>query len=175
MTRNISRALPALALAGALLFGTAGCKKSVETSSTTSLGSTTTETTSTSPGAGAAPAPAEATSPGAPGAVRLVDVTLGNSLKADKTVQNATETFSPKDTIFAAVRTEGSGTATIEAKWMYKDNQVVKTDSRTINPTGPAVTEFSIQKPEGWKAGDYRVEISVSGVPTGVSKAFKVI
>jgi hypothetical protein len=174
MTRFIARGLPAIALAAALSFGAAGCKKSVETSSTTSLGSTTTETTSTTPGA-AASAPAATTSPGAAGAVRLVDVTLGNSLKADKTVQNATDTFSPKDTIFAAVRTEGAGTATIEAKWTYKDNQVVKTDSQTINPTGPAVTEFSIQKPEGWPAGDYRVEVSVSGGPAGVSKAFKVI
>jgi len=37
------------------------------------------------------------------------------------------------------------------------------------------VTEFSIQKPEGWPAGDYSVEILVSGTTAAVSKAFKVI
>jgi len=148
----------------------AGCKGKVETSSTTSLGSSTAETAATTPavaGAAANPAPGQA--------VRVVDVTIGNSVKPDNTVQNVTDTFSPKDTIFAAVRTEGAGTATLEVKWTYKDSQTVKTDTKTINPTGAAVTEFSIQKPEGWPAGDYRVDILVSGTTATVSKAFKVV
>jgi len=41
--------------------------------------------------------------------------------------------------------------------------------------TGAAVTEFPIQKPEGWPAGDYRVDILVSGTTATVSKAFKVM
>lgn len=124
-----------------------------------------------------APAAASAAGPAASasGTVRLVDVELGNSVRPDKSVQSATETFAPNDTIFAAVKTDGAGTATIEAKWTYKDGQVVKTDSRTIDPTGPAVTDFSIEKPGGWPTGDYKVEISVDGTPTGVSKGFKVI
>jgi hypothetical protein len=161
--------IPALALAALAAVTAEGCKKSVETSSTTSLGSTSAETATTPA------APASSASVGDSGAVRLVDVTLGNLLRSDKTVESAKETFSPKDTIFAAVRTDGAGTATLEAKWTYKDNQVVKTDSRTINPTGPTVTEFSIQKPEGWPTGDYRVDILVSGTAAGVSKKFKVI
>jgi len=52
---------------------------------------------------------------------------------------------------------------------------VVHPDGRAINPTGPAVTEFSIQKPEGWPAGDYSGEILFSGTTAAVSKAFKVI
>jgi hypothetical protein len=170
MTRISRRALPAPLLMAILAVGMiplAGCRKKVETSSTTSLPSTTGQTASTTP------AVVEPASPGE--AVRVVDVTLGNSLKPDNTVQNVTSTFSPKDTIFAAVKTEGAGTATLEVKWTDKKGQVVKTDSRTINPTGPAVTEFSIQKPEGWPAGDYTVEILISGTTAAVSKAFKVI
>ena len=173
MTRIPRRAQPVLILVLTAVWGlsfAAGCKKRVEMSSTTSLGSTTAETAATTPavaGAATTPAPGEA--------VRVVDVTLGTSLRPDNTVQNVTTTFSPKDTIFAAVRTDGAGTATLEVKWTYKDSQVVKTDSRTINPTGAAVTEFSIQKPEGWPAGDYRVDVLVSGTTAAVSKAFKVI
>jgi hypothetical protein len=173
MTRISRRALPTpviLLLAVGLIPSATGCKKSVETSSTTSLGSSTAETAATTPavaGAATTPAPGEA--------VRVVDVTIGNSLRPDNTVQNVTSTFSPKDTIFAAVRTEGAGTATLEVKWTYKDSQTVKTDSKTINPTGPAVTEFSIQKPEGWPAGDYKVDVLVSGTTATVSKAFKVV
>jgi len=168
--RRTQRALILVFVAVSGLSIAAGCKKGVETSSTTSLGSSTAETAATTPavaGAATTPAPGEA--------VRVTDVTLGNSLRPDNTVQNATDTFSPKDTIFAAVRTEGAGTATLEVKWTYKEAQVVKTDSRTINPTGAAVTEFSIQKPEGWPAGDYKVDVLISGTTATVSKAFKVI
>ena len=172
MTRIPRRSRPSVVLVLAAVCGlslAAGCRKKVETSSTTSLDSTTGQAPPTTPAVGgaAAPAPGEA--------VRIVDVTLGNSLKPDNTVQNVTSTFSPKDTIFAAIRTEGAGTATLEVKWAYKDSQVVKTDTRTINPTGAAVTEFSIQKPEGWPAGDYRVDVLVSGTTATVSKTFKVV
>jgi hypothetical protein len=64
--------------------------------------------------------------------------------------------------------------ATIYAKWTYQDGQTVKTDSRAIAPTGPAVTEFSIQKPEGWPKGGYKVDISVDGQAAASSKSFRV-
>ena len=171
MTRFSSGRLPrlpfALALALALPIAAlaAGCRKTSKAS-----GAVSESDYASAPAAGTPAAPAAAT-----GTVRLVEVELGNSVRPDKTVQSATETFAPNDTIFAAVKTDGTGTATIEAKWTYKDGQVVKTDSRTIDPTGPAVTDFSIEKPGGWPTGDYKVEISVSGTPTGVSKGFKVI
>jgi hypothetical protein len=60
-------------------------------------------------------------------------------------------------------------------KWTDKKGQTIKTDYRTSNPTGAAVTDFSIQKPGGWPAGDYSVEVLVRGTTAAVSKAFKVI
>ena len=126
----------------------------------------------------APPPPAvEATAPpaAAPAAsVRVTDVQLGKSLGPDKKVQSPTETFAPKDTIFAVVITDGSGPATtIGAKWTFQDGQTVKEDSRSITPTGPAATEFSIQKPTGWPKGSYKVDITVNGQP-GTSKGFRV-
>ena len=70
------------------------------------------------------------------------------SLGPDKTVAAAADTFKPKDTIFAVVSTDGSApSSTIHVKWTYqgKETQTVKEDSRTISPTGPATSEFSIQ------------------------------
>ena len=127
------------------------------------------------------PATSTAPEPGAPGitytapaaAVRVTEVQVGKSLGPDKKVSAASDTFAPKDTIFASVSTEGSGTATVHAKWTFQDGQVVKEDSRSISPTGPAVTEFSIQKPGGWPKGNYKVEISLDGTPAA-TKEFRV-
>jgi hypothetical protein len=105
--------------------------------------------------------------------VRVTDVQLGSSLAADKKVTAPTDTFSPKDTIFASVATEGSGSTTLRAKWTFQDGQTVKEDSRTISPSGNAQTEFSIQKPDGWPKGNYKVEISADGQPA-VAKDFKI-
>jgi len=114
----------------------------------------------------AAPTPAPA--------VTISDVSLGSSLGADKKVAKASDTFKPKDTIFAVVSTNGSAaSSTIHVKWTYQDGQTVKEDSRTIAPTGPATTEFSIQKPSGWPKGDYKVEASVDG-GAATTKSFKV-
>lgn len=106
--------------------------------------------------------------------VTVTDVSLGSSLGADKKVAKASDTFKPKETIFAVVSTDGSAaSSTIHVKWTFQDGQTVKEDSRTIAPTGPATTEFSIQKPSGWPKGDYKVEVTVDG-GTPTTKSFKV-
>jgi hypothetical protein len=118
-------------------------------------------------------APVEPTPVPAP-AVTVTDLSLGKSVGADKKVQTPTDTFSPKDTIFAAVSTNGSApSSVISVKWTFGDGQTVKEDSKTIAPTGPAVTEFSIQKPTGWPKGNYKIDVTVDGKP-GPSKTFKV-
>lgn len=118
----------------------------------------------------AAPIPTAVPAP----AITVTDVSLGKSVGADKKVQTPTDTFAPKDTIFASVSTDGTApTSTIAVKWTFQDGQTVKEDSKTITPTGPAATEFSIQKPGGWPKGTYKVEVTVDGKP-GPSKSFTV-
>ncbi len=112
--------------------------------------------------------------PTAAPAMTVVDVSLGKSLGADKKVAASMDTFKPRDTVFVVVQTDGSAaSSTINVKWIYQDGQVVKEDSRTITSSGPATTEFSIQKASGWPKGDYRVEIVVDGQPA-TTKSFKV-
>lgn len=119
----------------------------------------------TAPAAAPAPAPAPA--------VAFVLVDLGSAVGADQKVTTPATTFAPKDTIYAAVDTSGAGTATLDAKWTYQDGQTVKEDSKSIAPTGPATTTFSISKPDGWPAGDYHVAISLNGTQVA-TKDFSV-
>ena len=107
-------------------------------------------------------------------AVRVTDLSLGKSVGADKKVSASTDTFAPKDTIFASVSTDGAAPSSVIAvKWTFQDGQTVKEDSKSIAPTGPTTTEFSIQKPTGWPKGNYKVDVTVDGKP-GPSKSFKV-
>jgi len=124
------------------------------------------------PPAATTPAPVPAPAP-APAVVSVSSVDLGSAVGADEKVTAATTAFTPKDTIYASVATSGSGTATLAAKWTYQTGQTVKEDSKSITPTGPAVTAFHISKPDGWPAGNYKVEISLNGQAAG-SKDFSV-
>jgi hypothetical protein len=157
--RRLSRiAAAALALALPL----AACKKSETTTTTTTAEAPTAAPLATSPAVPAA------------SAVKITELTTGKSVGADKKVQTPTDTFAPGDTIFVSVATDGSAPAAIlRAHWTYQGGQVVKEDSRSISPTGPANTEFSIQKPGGWPKGNYTVEVSVDG-GTPTTKTFTV-
>lgn len=141
----------ALAL-GLAVAATAGCKKSAPPQEEASAPA-------------AAPAAAE---------FKVSTIDLGRSIGPDKRVTAASSTFKPKDTIYVSVATEGAAPSkTISARWTYEDGQVVKEDTQSIAPTGPASTEFHIAKPTGWPAGKYKVEIAVDGASAG-SKDFEV-
>lgn len=119
------------------------------------------------------PATPPASAPATSEAVSVASIDLGSAVGADQKVTTATTTFNPKDSIYAAVSTTGSGNATLAAKWTYQDGQTVKEDSKTIAATGPATTSFEISKPDGWPAGNYKVEVTLNGQPAG-SKDFSV-
>ncbi len=123
--------------------------------------------TSTSTSASASPSAA---------AVTVGTITLGNAIGAGKKVSQAADSFGKNDTIYASIDTIGAGSATLKAKWTYRKSgqeSVVKEDSQTITPTGPASSEFHISKPDGWPAGDYQVEIFVADKAAGM-KTFTV-
>ena len=96
--------------------------------------------------------------------LRVEEVDLGTSVDANRRVLDDIDDFRPTDTIYASVRTVGSGSgATLTARWTFEDGQVVDESSQTISPTGPANTEFHISMPEGFPVGDYEVEILLNG------------
>jgi hypothetical protein len=117
----------------------------------------------------AAPAPAPA-----PPAFAVQGIELGKSIGADKKVTAPSTSFGRRDTIYASVATEGAAPSkTISAKWTFQDGQVVKEQSESIAPTGPAATEFHISKKGPWPVGKYKVEVSVDGASAG-SKDFEI-
>jgi hypothetical protein len=131
----------------------------------------------TPPGAAttAMPAPATAAPPAAstvggpmatatPPATSLIisSVDLGNAVGADHKVTKPGTTFAKADTIHASVATDGSKASTVTARWTFQDGQVVHTEDKSV-PAGPQVTDFSISKPDGWPAGDYKLEVLVDG------------
>ena len=114
------------------------------------------------------PPPAAAAPPAANAPIQVTDLTLGSSIAPDKTVAMATYEFAPTDTIYLSVRTTGSSPgSTLGATWTYQDGQTVEQQSQQIAPTGPATTEFHIQKPDGWPTGMYKVQVHLDGVESG--------
>jgi hypothetical protein len=153
--RNVRRASTGLILALTLgAMAAPGCKKEPEP--------------------GTVPGTVPANAPLAEKKIQVTKVELGNELDSDKRIKAPATTFSTKDTIFASVVTEGIGApAELGAKWTFQDGQVVNETKRPIAPSAVAVTEFSIQKPDGWPAGDYKLEISLDGKPVD-TKTFKI-
>ena len=116
----------------------------------------------TAQGAGGAVVP-PATTP-QPAALQVADVKLGNKLDANKQVANATDSFAPRDTIFASVHTTGAAqNAQIVGRFTFQDGQVVDERTESISPTGDAYTEFHIAKPSGWPAGKYTLHVLLNG------------
>jgi hypothetical protein len=116
--------------------------------------------------------------PATQGGLTIADIDVGRSVATDKTIADKTDTFRPGDTFYVAVKTVGSApTATLVAHWSYEDGQRINVATQTIAPSGPAVTEFHVSRPngpgDGWPTGDYKVEIVLNGVSAGTEK-FKV-
>jgi hypothetical protein len=124
------------------------------------------------------PAATEAPATTLPAPVSVSAVALGTAIGTDKRVAAATETFSPKDTIYASVETAGTGHAKLRARWSFvKGDKTAKVDETAIDidAAGPAVNEFHISKPSGWPKGDYKLEVFLGDAESPVAtRTFKV-
>jgi hypothetical protein len=154
MTMKFRHARPALALLAVVALGACGKKEPPPPPPT--------------------PIPAPTAVP-TPVPFKVVSVDLGKSIGDDKKIKDAATTFGPKDTIYAAVSTEGvAAKATLKARWTYgAKGQLVNEEARDIAPTGPAVTEFHVAKASGWPVGHYKVEVSADGT-VAATKEFEV-
>lgn len=113
-----------------------------------------------------------------PAPVGVRSVTLGNAIGPDKRVTTSSEVFTPKETIYASVESDGAGPAKLRALWTFvKGDKTAKVDETVIEfaSSGPAVSEFHVTKPSGWPKGDYKVEIFLNdGTTPAMVKTFKV-
>ena len=115
---------------------------------------------------------AAATTP-ATSPVAVADIDVGKAV-ANARVTDKTDNFKPADTVYTAVHTTGSASATtLMARWTFEDGQVVQESSQSIAPNGDAYTEFHISKPGGLPKGKYKVEVFLDGKSAG-TKDFEV-
>jgi len=129
-----------------------------------------TEEPKTAPPAPAPSEPAPAAAP-APAGVSAGTVELGKAIGPDKRVTTPAESFAKGDTIYVSIDTTGAGTGVLKARWTFQKGgqaTVVKEDTQTIMPTGPATSEFHISKPDGWPPGEYMVEVTLDDKPVAV-------
>lgn len=112
-----------------------------------------------------------------PAPFRVTGADLGKGIQPDNTVQTATDTFGPKDTIYLSVASAGMAPqAVLATRWTFGPKDVlVHEESRTVTPPSEKAmhTEFHISKPSGWPAGSYKVVLTVDGQPSQ-TKSFTV-
>jgi len=96
--------------------------------------------------------------------VKVVNLDLSHEVDVHNEARSARETFAPTSTIYASIATEGSGSATLAAKWTGPDGKVIAEQTQSINPTKPVKFEFHITPPAGgWPLGRYKGVFTLNG------------
>ena len=97
--------------------------------------------------------------------VRVSRIDLGRELTSDRRVVSWNNSFTPGDTVFAAVVLTGPAPPTqVTARWTSADGQVVGETTETVTVgEGETATMFHLVKPAGLPPGSYKVEILVNG------------
>jgi hypothetical protein len=96
--------------------------------------------------------------------LKIAAIDLSNAVDDKGRVVSLSETYPPTGTVYASISTEGSGTATLKARWLDQQGGVLKEESKTVTATGPTHTAFSHLPPGGWPAkGRYKVEFTIDG------------
>jgi hypothetical protein len=95
--------------------------------------------------------------------VKITGVDLSHEIAANNEPRSARETFAPSSTVYAAIATEGSGPATLAAKWTDASGKVLADQNQSINPTKPQRFEFHLDPDGDWALGRYKVVITLNG------------
>jgi hypothetical protein len=103
------------------------------------------------------------------GSLTVTNIQTGTSLNSDNSVGTLTTTFTPNDTIYVAVLTDGSGSATIGAKFSHL-GRVVAEPEKKVSYRGAAATEFHLDYAGGVPPGEYDIEVLFNGQPAGMRK-----
>lgn len=106
---------------------------------------------------------------GGVGTLMVTNIQTGRGLNSDNSVGALTTTFKPNDTIYVSVLTDGSGSATIGAKFSRLGRVVAEPEKR-VSYRGAAATEFHLDYPGGSPVGDYEIEVFFNGEPVGMRR-----
>ncbi len=96
--------------------------------------------------------------------VKMVEINLSNAVDKNNVVVSLSETYALQGTVYASIATEGSGEATLKARWFDPQGKPLTEQTQTVHPTAPAHFEFHYMPPGGWPApGRYKVEFTIDG------------
>ncbi|HEY7614004.1 MAG TPA: hypothetical protein VH764_13465 [Gemmatimonadales bacterium] len=105
---------------------------------------------------------------------KVASVMIGKRIGENKLITEPTFQFTPKDTVYTTVSTQGiADHADLTAIWRFQTGQRVDSSSQSIAPKGDENTEFHVSNPKGWPVGTYSVTIYANGDSVD-SKAFVV-
>jgi hypothetical protein len=100
---------------------------------------------------------------------------FGKSAYTDGTVPDATDTFSPKDTVFLSVASEGvDAKVVLRARWYGPNGTVLQESTQDVSSVGPKATAFHLDNHSGMAVGKYSVDVFVNDRPAG-TKSFDVL
>ena len=92
---------------------------------------------------------------------------LGKAVGVDNKITNPAEVFSPKDTVYLSVVSDGVAPAVVlRARWYGPQGTLVQEGSETIASLGAKATPFHLSQPSGLPLGQYTVRLFVDDKPT---------
>lgn len=99
--------------------------------------------------------------------VRITGLMIGTGVGAKNEIKNPTSTYHVSDSIFALVRTSGSGPeATIKLSCKDSAGNVVFEESKKIIPKGEASMVFTLTSQKKFSVGAYRLVGLLDEFPT---------
>ena len=106
--------------------------------------------------------------------ITVQEIVVGRSKGTGQSVIEPITRFGFHDTFFVFVTTAGGvEPVTIGARWTYQAAELLFKENRTITPSGHVTTSFGVLNAGGWRAGRYKVEITLDGKRVG-SRTFEV-
>jgi hypothetical protein len=102
-----------------------------------------------------------------PAQVTVADLEVGRRINSAHQIEQASDTFSPADTLWASVKTENTPSGTrILARWVYTEGdaeQIISEETHTTAQSGTGYTSFFAYNPSTWPPGSYEVRVGVDG------------
>lgn len=97
--------------------------------------------------------------------ITVEQLSLGKLVGNDKV---ALENIQPSDKLYAQVETQGVGQVMVRVRWSRIAEgkaHLINEGGRVVVGNGPGSHVFEIHNAEGWKPGDYQVEVLVDERP----------
>lgn len=96
--------------------------------------------------------------------LNIVGVQTGKSLNSDNSIGRHAISFSPDDTMYVSVLTNGRGAGTITVQWSLY-GRLLHEVTKKVSYNAQAATDFRFAAADGFPVGDYTVEVIVDGKP----------